>query len=176
VNETQYMDPIPSRLNKASVEQIASFVAKKLDFSIGDPIEPIVEELGGKIKIGWNHSDEKDGGSIIASALDDFVIHISELTSSRRDRFTIAHELGHLILHLREIHKDAPDAIMRATRSIDDTDEDQQRAEWEANWFAAELLMPRKKFKKVVEKHGKGYAASLFNVSPMAAKVRAESV
>jgi Zn-dependent peptidase ImmA (M78 family) len=65
---------------------------------------------------------------------------------------------------------------MRATRWIDDSDADQVRAEWEANWFAAELLMPRKAFKAAVDRNGLSYAADLFNVSISAAKVRAKSI
>ena len=32
---------------------------------------------------------------------------------------------------------------MKATRWVDENNEPQRRAEWEANWFAASLLMPR---------------------------------
>jgi Zn-dependent peptidase ImmA (M78 family) len=176
MTDTQYASPLPTRLNKATVEKVASFIADKLEFGIGDPIELLVEKLGGEIKIGWNRADEIDGGSIVASSLNDFTIHISELTSPRRDRFTIAHELGHLVLHLSKVQELNPEVSMRATRWIDENDADQQRAEWEANWFAAELLMPRDKFKDVLLEYGENYAAMLFNVSKAAAHVRAKSV
>lgn len=171
-----FLPPIPTNWNKASVEHVASLVAAKLEFAVGDAVEPLVSRLGGRIKYGWNSFDEMDGGSIVAKSYDDFVVHVSELTSFKRDRFTIAHELGHLFLHLRKVKERDDNAIMRATRHVDMTDRDLQRAEWEANWFAAQLLMPRAEFRDVVNEHGVDYAASVFNVSTQAAQVRASSV
>jgi Zn-dependent peptidase ImmA (M78 family) len=129
-----------------------------------------------KQKIGWRYLDEMDGGSIVARALNDFEIIISEHTSPRRDRFTIAHELGHLFLHLRMVHEDQPVAVMRATRAVDESDDAQMRAEWEANWFAAQLLMPREEFREVIAQKDVRYAAEYFNVSVAAAKVREQSI
>lgn len=176
MDQVNHMPPKPTFWDKNSVENIASVIAEKLNFSIGDPIEPVVSKLGGRINYGWNSFDEKDGGSIVARSIRDFTIHVSELTSSTRDRFTIAHELGHLFLHLRMVQKDDPEAVMRATRHVDPKDSDLQRAEWEANWFAAQFLMPRTEFKHAVSTHGLPYAASVFNVSKQAADVRFSSI
>lgn len=139
-------------------------------------MEELVSKLGGKIKYGWSEIDEMDGGSIVAQSTNDFLISLSDHTSAKRDRFTIAHELGHLFLHLRMVKKDFPDASMRATRYVDKNNKQQQRCEWEANWFAAQILMPRSKFKECVEKFGVEHAASVFGVSNQAAKVRKESI
>src|SRR5207245_482886 len=58
-----------------------------------------------------------------------------------RQRFTIAHEIGHLLLHRgATFHVDEKSPIgFRNDRSSMATDE----KEIEANQFAAELLMPR---------------------------------
>lgn len=171
-----YKAPIPTNWNKAGVENIADIVSKHFNFNIGDPVEEIVSRQGGSVSYGSNSSDEVEGGAIIASKFDEFRIVISEHTSAKRDRFTIAHELGHLFLHLAKVQEQEPGAIMRATRHVDKTDRIQQRAEWEANWFAAQLLMPRVEFKACVEEFKYEYAASVFGVSEQAAKVRAESI
>lgn len=176
MSEQNFKDPIPTNWNKASVESIASYVAEKLSFQIGDSVEELVKKLGGKIRYGWEQADEINGGSIIARDLNDFTISISEHTSSKRDRFTIAHELGHLFLHLSNIKAQDGEAWMRATRHMRPNDKVHQRAEWEANWFAAQLLMPRAEFKAYVEEYGVGPAASVFGVSQSAAKVRSESI
>ncbi len=168
--------PIPTNWNKRSVEKIADIVIEHFNLSIGDPLEPMVNEQGGSIRYGSVEKDEIEGGSIIARSINDFEIVISEHTSARRDRFTIAHELGHLFLHLPMVQDLEPNASMRATRYLVEGDPEQQRAEWEANWFAAQLIMPRKEFKKCIKNFGVSSAASIFGVSELAAKVRAESV
>lgn len=68
-----------------------------------------------------------------------------------RHRFTVAHELGHLILHSKQpLHRQVGPIKSEAYR----------RSEPQANQFAAELLMPRSFFcandqiKDVVKRHG----------------------
>jgi hypothetical protein len=170
------LPPVPSDLSRASIEKIAAKAAEVFGLSAGDPLEPVVERLGGKIHYGWSDFTEIDGGSIEARSLHDFSIRISELTSPTRDRFTIAHELGHLFIHLREVKKKYPASGMKATRYVDTTNERLRRAEWEANWFAAELLMPKEAFVGAHETGGLDYAAELCNVSRSAAEVRAKSL
>lgn len=65
------------------------------------------------------------------------IIVVSNKDSNERQRFTIAHELGHLILHSdSNLHVDK---YFRNNKSSHGTDP----KEMEANRFAAELLMPR---------------------------------
>ncbi|WP_245443046.1 ImmA/IrrE family metallo-endopeptidase [Methylobacterium terrae] len=95
-----------------------------------------------------------------------------------RDRFTIAHELGHLFLHYAMIVRNFPGAMMIATRWVKEDNDDLKRAEWEANWFAAAFLMPAAKFKKCLEENDGhvNVVAVQFGVSPKAAEVRAQSL
>jgi Zn-dependent peptidase ImmA (M78 family) len=169
---TQFTLPKPSYHSKASVEVFAEGLAQELNFGIGDALEPLVEELGGAIVYGHMDADEEDGGSIIVRDYDDFSVVLSDFTSPLRDRFTIAHELGHLFLHFPVTIAANPGCVMRATRWVDNKDPEQQRAEWEANWFAAAFLMPAEPFLASVKEHGTSYAAAKFNVSPTAANVR----
>jgi Zn-dependent peptidase ImmA (M78 family) len=64
------------------------------------------------------------------------VISLNRSESARRQRFTLAHEIGHVILHKGESFVDFRKTIM------DPTDE----REREANRFASELLMPAEPF------------------------------
>ncbi|MCZ7459189.1 ImmA/IrrE family metallo-endopeptidase [Streptomyces sp. WMMC940] len=68
------------------------------------------------------------------------VIGVNGAHPERRQRFTIAHELGHLLLHPgREIVLDRPVRVnLRDKTSSMATDQE----EIEANAFAASLLMP----------------------------------
>ncbi len=69
------------------------------------------------------------------------VIGVNSSHPKVRQRFTIAHELGHFLLHQNDaLHVDrAVHAKFRSSLSKEGTDVD----EIEANLFAAELLMPR---------------------------------
>lgn len=75
------------------------------------------------------------------------VIGVNSLTSRRRQRFTIAHELGHLVLHSKDLIIDHSVRVnWRDERSSMGTD----REEVEANAFAAELLMPQRAVREAV--------------------------
>lgn len=68
-----------------------------------------------------------------------YIIAVNERNTPNRQRFTVAHECGHLILgHKLNEHVDQSFFINRDGRSSVGTDKD----EVEANQFAAELLMP----------------------------------
>jgi Zn-dependent peptidase ImmA (M78 family) len=69
------------------------------------------------------------------------VIGVNKLENDERQRFTIAHELGHLFLHKNAVNYDQGGIMMfRDGHSSEGTD----HREVQANRFAAELLMPEK--------------------------------
>ena len=61
---------------------------------------------------------------------------------------------------------------MRATREKREGDKDHERAEWEANWFAAGFLMPQSKFVEASTKMTDSELATYFNVSSQAVEIR----
>lgn len=122
-------------------------------------LDKLVRVLGGTVEIGAAPE------SLVVKREGEFTIHVPLTTSSRRDRFTIAHELGHYFLHY--IYKKESDEL-RFGRGLSN------RAETEANTFAASLLMPAQQFKAAFEAFaGDTYRiAALFDVSSSAAEVR----
>jgi predicted transcriptional regulator len=171
--------PIPTRASKAHVHAFAENVAAQLHFRPGDTLEPIVGRLGGKIAfLSPVIAGEQPPESIVVESMRAFTIYISSTTSPQRDRFTIAHELGHLFLHYQMVQKTHPGAFMVATRWVDPDDADQQRAEWEANWFAAAFLMPLNAFRCAWTAHPGDVSsvARTFGVSDQAAAIRAKSL
>ena len=171
-----YHLPIPSGASKSSIEKLAEDLVGKLAFPNGGSLEELVSKTGGRIVFGSDGADEGLSGSIIARSVSDYTIFLSEHTSRQRDRFTIAHELGHLILHLRKVKEKGGDLVMRATRWIDEADDTQRRAEWEANWFAAAFLMPKAAFERVWRDGGVAAAHREFDVSVSAAQTRVKSL
>ncbi|MGU3625925.1 ImmA/IrrE family metallo-endopeptidase [Comamonas sp. C24C] len=80
------------------------------------------------------------------------VIELFEMSGSNsgRNRFTLAHEIGHLLLghgkYLKAEWRD--DADNEGIESIHDDGTALKRMEIQANYFASCLLMPREKFRK----------------------------
>ena len=169
------MQPKPSNLPKPSVYDFAERVASIVKFEPGSSIEKLVTRLGGRIEYSNPFSDEPDE-AIEVREEGDFTILLSTTTSPSRDRFTIAHELGHYFLHYPNFADRHPETTMIATRYVDNNDADQRRAEWEANWFAAAFLMPEEKFKADYESNTEREVAKIFGVSLSAVDVRARSL
>lgn len=116
------MAPVP-------VEKIAKSLGAEVRFS------PLDNELSGMIYI-------KEGVPIIG---------VNSLHHPNRQRFTIAHETGHLVLHkpliAREVHVDKSfPVLMRGITASLGTD----RTEIDANDFAAELLIPEQLLKEAL--------------------------
>jgi hypothetical protein len=175
--ESVVLTPIPAQASKAKIHQFAEEVALRLGVRPGDPLEPVVAELGGRIVYKNPISEDGPPESIRVRSVSDFTIFLPTMTSPERDRFTIAHELGHFFLHYPIIQSTRPGAEMKATRWIDEKDPAQQRAEWEANWFAAAFLMPEKAFREAWSaRASSGTAALRFGVSRQAAEVRASTL
>jgi Zn-dependent peptidase ImmA (M78 family) len=101
------------------------------------PIEALAAKVGAIVR--YEPFAGKVSGLIHRSE-EAAVIGVNSLHPKTRRRFTIAHELGHLLLHKREtLHVDEhfPIAFRNETSSRASSP-----TEIEANQFAAELLMP----------------------------------
>lgn len=140
-------------------------------------IERLVTDLGGDIEFSEAFDTSTSSESIRVFGDGEFIIYLATDTSPLRDRFTIAHEIGHYLIHYPiVVEKYGKDSQMFATRYVDEQDKDLVRAEWEANWFAASLLMPEVEFRNQWTRSNISKVASFFNVTKSAAEVRAKSL
>ena len=78
-------------------------------------------------------------GRLVATAENGGVIRVADSKNLGRRRFTVAHEIGHFVLHQKS-------TIDRTTLRKDFTVWTKASEEAEANHFAAELLMPQPMF------------------------------
>jgi len=159
-------DPTPTNLKKTAVANLAQMVAEKLSFRPGDSMYDVVKKLGGRISYvdDW---DPLEGESLIIEDDGKFVINIPRFTSPLRDRFTIAHELGHYILH--SMFGEKPMVFNRKKKT--------DKLEWEANWFAASFLMPQDKFMEEMRRDQDDlHLASVFDVSVSAIQTRKQTI
>jgi Zn-dependent peptidase ImmA (M78 family) len=126
--------------------------------------------------------DEQTSGFLFRTAGSPPVIGVNANHPPSRKRFTIAHELAHLLLHIKSgVHVDYAIVKMRDSRASEGTDEE----EMEANRFAAEVLMPRGFLEADLAAHGPIFAddekaiaslAKKYGVSPQAMAIRLSSL
>lgn len=170
-----YSPAVESRLSKPQVYALAESVADQLGFSAGDDLHDLIARMGGAVDIEDTLlTDPEHTGSLYVDGTSKFRIVVPSHTSPERDRFTIAHELGHYVLHYLWAKKKDPalsDRVVAFRRGSD-------RIEWEANWFAAAFLMPEKAFKSVYDSTNGNIRAIAdhFRVSAAAAEVRAKGL
>lgn len=114
------------------------------------PVETIAAALG--ISLQYSATDEEVSGFLYRDAAGTTVIGVNSSHHPNRQRFTIAHELGHFLLHVRSgVHVDSttngPLVLLRSEVSSEGKDPE----EVEANAFASELLMPAPLFERDLE-------------------------
>ncbi|MFH1498888.1 MAG: ImmA/IrrE family metallo-endopeptidase [Verrucomicrobiota bacterium] len=131
--------PEPTDLGRPAIEQIAQAFAQHVGYRPGDDLDAIVKRLGGRIEI----ANTSHHGEIEVRSARDFTIYLPPHTGHLRNRFTIAHELGHYVLHAKS---------GRNTLSVARNLDAYSRVEAEANAFAAALLMPENVVLEVVER------------------------
>lgn len=122
------LDPLWMRLKrdgKVSPEDIL------LHFGIRNPPVP-VGDLAKKLGAGLTYAAVAIAGGVVVDEDGRATITVKVDDARVRQRFTIAHEIGHLMLHAS--------GPMFAMRDHDFREE--RPREIEANQFAAELLMP----------------------------------
>lgn len=113
------------------------------------PIEDIAESHG--LEIRYEHTDEDVSGALYVES-DEGVIGVNAGHHPNRQRFTIAHELGHYLLHAKAHAKHIVFLDKRFMWNRDNESSLATKAEEiEANQFAAELLVPLNMLKKDVE-------------------------
>jgi Zn-dependent peptidase ImmA (M78 family) len=114
------------------------------------PVERLIKLRGARLMV---RSLEDNVSGFVYREGEQPVIGINTKHALARQRFTMAHELGHLLLHhTNGIHVDERDFFLKFRASVPGAPYDQE--EGEANLFAAELLMPRKFLEKDVAQLG----------------------
>lgn len=104
---------------------------------------------------------------------DGFVVKVNRFEPKERQRFTIAHEIAHFLLHRDRISSGVVDSVLYRSKLT-------SKAEAEANRLAADILMPRQKIQSAIEGGlvSSGHQqvdelAQLFDVSRQAMDIRA---
>lgn len=147
---------------------------KKHDSTIPVDVKGIIQSEGITLQ---PESLENDVSGMLVIKDSQAVIGVNSRHSPTRQRFTMAHELGHYMLHrsTANIFFDESLLFFRNQRSSEGT----KRQEIEANNFAAELLMPEPAIRQRLEEPIDAFneeevekLASEFKVSSQALTIR----
>lgn len=161
-------------MSRATIRHTASEVRKLFGFSetprfpLLHVIENLLPQLIPDAVFEVVDSDEMKG--VYAEALPAMAlirvrldVYMRARLGNPRDNFTLAHELGHLVLHTdHRLQRIAAPAKVKPYLD----------PEWQANAFAGELLVPLELFKKL--KHSED-ACNIFGVSKKALDVQTKA-
>lgn len=135
-------------MNISRIRAIVEELLKVHGASFPVDVELIAEKVGVEIK---RDALKHDLSGFAYQKFNTRFIGVNDSDGPQRQRFTIAHELGHLFLHKQDtVSYDQGMIMLRDNHSSDGTD----IKEIEANRFAAELLMPEKSIQDDVTAYG----------------------
>jgi Zn-dependent peptidase ImmA (M78 family) len=102
----------------------------------------LARDLGAEVK--YEPTDENLSGFILRNRKEGRAfIGVNSTHHPNRQRFTIAHEVGHFLLHDHDaIHVDRGECGLRVRLRNEESSKGDDDYEKEANLFAAEVLMP----------------------------------
>lgn len=133
--------------NHAHIERSASELLRKLDlFEVPVNVEKVAEKLNATVLYD-DLEDEVSGFLLKEKGVATIAVNQHHYTN--RQRFTLAHECGHLVLHADQgdrLWVDKAYFFRDANSSTGD-----QLAEIQANRFAAALLMPEELIRSALE-------------------------
>ena len=148
-------------LPKSGIEEIAGDVLagyeKRIGHSVAPPIpvEDVIERYLD-LRIGFMDFEKKYGFHGVMGAIyvkDRLICADNTLLANHSEgrlNFTFAHEAGHWVLH-RKFVTDAEDSRAERTAILCRKKDAKKPAEWQADYFAACLLMPEKWIKSAFE-------------------------
>jgi len=154
------------------IAKVANSVRESLKLEIPYSPQKAVELLNGEIIDSIE--DVNIDAYIKKNGTDSFVIHRNKNKNSElRDSFTVAHELGHLFLHMGYLLDDEKwnsiseyqDSAFYRMAGVDGKPGRYAQEEHEANEFAANFLMPKNEFIFVAKQHLEN---NKYNIKPIA--------
>ena len=170
-----YMNSTKRRL----IGQLADQVRHERGLGIPADVRSAVNELGGEI-LEMAFDDMAYEAAVRKIDNGRFEIRLRDGVGVQRERFSVAHELGHLFIHMGFQTDDLKWNGIPEGESSERARYGVSESEYEANEFAAALLMPEAPFRQVVDELAKddridmSEVAERFGVSVSAARLRGQ--
>jgi type I restriction enzyme S subunit len=163
--EPRWQEPLPKHWDRTEIFAFAEREAVRMGYKPGADLWPIIHREGGRI-IKGDPEALGDTGMIFVRGPKKFTVTLSPHSGRQRQRFTLAHELGHYLLHAD-----------RGRRAIKICRKGTGPLESEAHWFASAFLIPEKLLRqKIREGLGSAQLAEFFGVSVKVVDIRKEGL
>lgn len=122
------------------------------DYNLTFPVDLswLTEELG--FDVSYLRLEDEVSGMLVSGGRG-AAIGINKGHAPVRQRFTLAHEIGHYLLHTTPGEEVEFVDKVRYRRSLKETPLKPEPEEVEANLFAAELLMPRFEVERLIQRN-----------------------
>ncbi|MFN8286915.1 MAG: ImmA/IrrE family metallo-endopeptidase [Chitinophagales bacterium] len=144
---------IENKAEGALLKWCPEVLQKPKPFSI-EKISELIVERGYRVELNADLEFAENGKKILGclSLETPPCIYIDRsLQDERRRRFVFAHELGHFVLHRKIIFEIGEyDRFIEIDEEMEAEQDDRYWLEWQANKFAAALLMPQKTFSQAL--------------------------
>lgn len=159
---------------RRSIEEQAEKILRDSDaYRVPVVIDRVTQQLG-LTAAGVGMEDDISGLLVIENGK--AVIGYNPMHAPVRQRFTIAHEIGHYVLHVKELSHSRLFVDKYVVYRDDDSSKGSDQEEVEANTFAAALLMPERLVRQEIKRFDLDLdseddisdLAKRFNVSPSA--------
>lgn len=164
-----------------SISNLAEAVLQKYKMTIPINLEELISKMNGVLVEVDYYNGKLDRYIYKGSNQDvkaNFTIYVQKSQNEKIKRFTIAHEIGHLIINMGyqadwEKWENSPKKYTRSGNSLQ---------EQIANEFAAALLMPEAEYVLATTEYRKGNSidvqklADIFEVSLSTARVRGKAL
>ena len=156
------------------VDATLAKMLRRYQSNIPVPVVNLARELGLKVFLTKKFPDKKSGE--IVKEEGSFSVYLNANHPYARNRFTLAHEIAHYMLHRPYLdRKKEIEDFVGTTYSLSRDKNNRDLKEWEADMLAGDILMPEAEFVRVWnDKKTVAEVAAVFDVSEQAAYVRAK--
>jgi Zn-dependent peptidase ImmA (M78 family) len=152
-NSREETQPLVDFVSKEEIERLTAAILTRIDYCGGPvPLNQICDWQSAEVGLTTRIGIQPTGRDLKVGALGRIRFDLPEITiydlpntTAARQRFTLAHELGHHFLgHARYMNSEYCDAT---DLTFDNTStfvlDDLRRMDWQANYFGSCLLLPR---------------------------------
>jgi predicted transcriptional regulator len=176
MTEIEVSTPLPAakagNYGMENIENIANVLLEKFKLEGENALRSLLAFLGCKIEADTDNRRLEVHGTLEVRGPAQWTIYLPSHTGPIHDRFTLAHELGHYVLHSKfgEVPLTAS-RIFSSNTALD-------LAEVEADAFALAFLMPKDKLDEAIRKYGIApeILSAEFGVDSTIAKIRLDSL